>query len=89
MSGEIYHDKFHRRSYLDIQCVFCEVSGFKPAPVWGVTQRQSLQIASLWRNEAVGRAGVKASARETSSQRSCHRRAHIDLPLHLIFAPLD
>lgn len=49
---------------------FCEASGFKHAPVWSVTWRQSLQIASLWRNEAVGRAGVKASARETSSQRA-------------------
>jgi len=31
--GEIYHGKFHRRSYLDIHCLFCVVSGVKHAPV--------------------------------------------------------
>lgn len=55
--GEIYHGKFHRRSYLDIHRLFCVVSGFKDAPVWDVTERQSLQIAELWRNEAMGRTG--------------------------------
>lgn len=55
--GVIYHAEFHRRSYLDIHRLFCVASGFKLAPVWGVTGRQSLQIAGLWRNEAVGHTG--------------------------------
>lgn len=31
--GEIYHGKFHRRSYLDIHRLFCVVSRVKHAPV--------------------------------------------------------
>ena len=68
--------------------LFCEASGFQHAPVWSVPQRQSLQIAALWRNEAVGRAGVMASARETSSQRPATIE-HILICQHLIFVTLD